>query len=174
MNLITKYRTPNINNYHIKPQGIVFHHSCGGLEGTIDWCCKKESKVSYHYVIAENGDVYELASPTSRAWHAGASSFKGRNDCNSYMIGIAFTGDTYKRSLTVQEVETARELVKSLVNQFNISPDMITDHRTVSPGRKDDLNPTQFSLLMKELSGFAQENVSQNLKKVSNPRGSKG
>jgi N-acetyl-anhydromuramyl-L-alanine amidase AmpD len=166
MNLITTRRTPNINNYKITPEGVVFHHSCGGLAGTIDWCCRKESQVSYHYVIAEDGDIHELAAPTSRAWHAGKSSFKGRSDCNSFMIGIAFTGDTYKRTLTVAEIESARELTKSLVNQFNIKPEMITDHRTVSPGRKDDLNPVEFSRLMKELSGMSS-NVSQDLKTAS-------
>src|SRR5262245_29428807 len=45
-------------------------------------------RVSAHYVVAENGDIYSLVPEEHRAWHAGASSWEGEGDVNARSIGI--------------------------------------------------------------------------------------
>ena len=48
----------------------------------------RQAKVSAHYVVEENGDVYRLVDEANRAWHSGASSWGGASDINARSIGI--------------------------------------------------------------------------------------
>ena len=54
----------------------------------INHLCKPSNKVSSHYLISKNGDVYNLVNVEKRAWHAGSSYWKGIKDLNSSSIGI--------------------------------------------------------------------------------------
>ena len=74
---------------NIKPQGIILHHTAGSYIGSVSWCLDPESKVSYHCIVDLNGNYTTIAKDNQRAWHAGKSSFNGRKDCNSFMLGIA-------------------------------------------------------------------------------------
>ena len=133
-------QTPNISSSKINPIGIVLHHSSGSFVGTVDWCLRSESKVSYHCVINLDGSRVQLAKDNQRAWHAGKSSFKGRSDCNGFMLGLAFSGDTYNRELTQDEINSAVEWILKRLEYYKWPKDLstITTHRAVSPGRKDD------------------------------------
>lgn len=166
MKFIKTHRSPNFSRGRvIDPTGIIFHHTAGRFAGSLDWVTRKESGVSYHYMIDMNGDIYEIVDPTRRAWHAGVSLFNGRNDCNSFMIGIAFGGNTNQRDLTMNEHESARNLVRYLQGIFPaITPDRVTDHRSVSPGRKDDLKKSEFERLHAFI--FPRENPSEALRKT--------
>ena len=48
----------------------------------------KNLKVSSHFLIKRDGEITQFVSILDRAWHAGVSSFEGREDCNDYSIGI--------------------------------------------------------------------------------------
>jgi N-acetyl-anhydromuramyl-L-alanine amidase AmpD len=103
------------------------------------------SRVSYHCIVAKDGKRSTLADPDERAWHAGVSSWRGKRDLNSWSIGAAFEGDTYKRPLGEDEMASMAEYLLPLMKQYNLALGDVTDHRTVSPKRKDDLNPTEFA-----------------------------
>jgi N-acetyl-anhydromuramyl-L-alanine amidase AmpD len=103
------------------------------------------SRVSYHCIVAKNGRRSTLADPDERTWHAGKSGWQGRNDLNSWSIGAAFEGDTYDRELGETEMASMVEYLLPLLKKYGLSLNDVTDHRTVSPGRKDDLNPTEFA-----------------------------
>lgn len=143
-------QTPNVSRGRvIKPRGIVFHHSCGSWAGDTNWILSTKSQVSYHCLINANGNRRIFADDTQRAWHAGRSSFKGMSDCNSFTLGVAFSGDTYPgrpygRLLTNDEIASAVEYVLPRMKRWGIDASWVTDHRQVSPGRKNDLNPSQF------------------------------
>ena len=109
------------------------------------WCANPASRVSYHAIAAKDGRRTLLADPDERCWHAGVSSWRGRRDLNSWSIGTAFEGDTYKRRLGEDEMASMAEYLEPLMRRYRLTLDDVTDHRTVSPGRKDDLNPVELA-----------------------------
>lgn len=75
----------------IEPSIVVLHYTAGGeAKNTALWCSKPEAKVSYHLIIARNGDVFQQVPFNRRAWHAGSSSWGGKQNCNDFSIGIGF------------------------------------------------------------------------------------
>jgi len=139
-----KYKTVLTPNYSrgriIQPKGIILHHSAGSWNGDIAWISDAKSKVSYHALVDINGDIVIFGQDNRRMWHAGKSSFKGRSDCNSFMLGIAVTGDTNKRELTDKEVDSVANWCVSKMKLYDFGIDMITTHRNVSPTRKTDVD----------------------------------
>lgn len=133
--------TPNYTRgKYIEPKGIILHHTAGSWGGSVSWITDKASKVSYHAAVNVNGDLVVFGPDHRRMWHAGVSSFKGRRNCNDFMLGIAVTGDTNKRTLTKDEIKTVAEWCISKMKIYNFGIDMITTHREVSPNRKNDVD----------------------------------
>ena len=145
-----EHSTPNKGG-RITPKGVVFHHSAGSFEGSLSWIKQKQSRVSYHVLVHPDGTRHNVVPLNRRAWHAGPSRFMGRSGCNGFMVGFAFSGDTYKRTLTDAEIESATEFVLLHCDEFGWTFPWMTDHRTVSPGRKNDLNPTEWLRLQSRL-----------------------
>lgn len=148
--------SPNVGGV-IKPEGIILHHSCGTWLGDQSWILKNESKVSYHCLINISGERVKFVKYNRQAWHAGKSTFKGRSGCNSFMLGLAFAGDTVSglrrpsKSLTADEVASAVEWIHFRMKEFGITKDWITTHAIVSPGRKDDVSPAAYRQIMDAL-----------------------
>jgi N-acetyl-anhydromuramyl-L-alanine amidase AmpD len=138
--------TPNVSQgRRIAPKAIVLHHTSGSYAGSVAWCMNPASRVSYHAIVAKDGRRSTLADPDERTWHAGVSSWRGKRDLNSWSIGAAFEGDTYKRPLGEDEMASMAEYLEPLMRLYRLTLDDVTDHRTVSPGRKDDLNPVELA-----------------------------
>jgi AmpD protein len=95
-------------------------------------------RVSAHFVIDRQGGITQFVPVGRRAWHAGASVWQGRPDCNDYAIGIEMIGDEQQPFTASQYTETAR-LCRMLMQHFpGITPDRIVGHQDVAPGRKWD------------------------------------
>jgi N-acetyl-anhydromuramyl-L-alanine amidase AmpD len=145
--------TPNVSQgRRIAPKAIVLHHTSGSYAGSVAWCMNPASRVSYHCIVAKDGRRSTLADPDERTWHAGVSSWRGKRDLNSWSIGAAFEGDSYKRPLGEDEMASMAEYLEPLMRLYRLTLDDVTDHRTVSPGRKDDLNPVEFTRFKKYLA----------------------
>jgi N-acetyl-anhydromuramyl-L-alanine amidase AmpD len=141
----TKARTPNVSAKPIKPEAVVLHHSGGSYAGGVAWIKNPASRVSYHVLVAPDGRRTVFASPTQRTWHAGISSWRGRRDLNSWSIGASFAGDTYAEPLTEDAMASMVEYLLPLLKEYGLTLNSVTDHRTVSPGRKDDLKPSELA-----------------------------
>ncbi len=145
--------SPNVTKgKRIKPKAIVLHHTSGTYGGSVAWCMNPASKVSYHCIVAKDGRRSTLADPDERAWHTGVSSWRGKRDLNSWSIGAAFEGDTYKRPLSEDEMASMADYLLPIMRQYNLALGDVTDHRTVSPKRKDDLNPVELARFKKYLA----------------------
>jgi N-acetyl-anhydromuramyl-L-alanine amidase AmpD len=144
-------QSPNISRARIVPKGIVLHHTAGSYAGSVAWCLNPQSKVSYHCIVDMNGDRTILALPTQRAWHAGKSSFKGQSDCNTFMLGVAVSGNTYNRDLTAREIDSVAEYCVEQMKEFGISLDWVTTHKVVSPGRKTDVSDKAYNEIMEAI-----------------------
>ena len=134
-----KVKTPNVSAKPIKPEAVVLHHSGGSYAGGVAWIKNRASRVSYHVLVAQDGRRTVFASPTQRTWHAGVSSWRGKRDLNSWSIGAAFEGDTNTRQFGEPEMASMAEYLVPIMKQHGLTLADVTDHRTVSPGRKDDL-----------------------------------
>jgi AmpD protein len=100
-----------------------------------------ESKVSYHVIIARNGNRTVLADDTARCWHAGLSSWQGAPDCNSYSLGVAWDGDTYSDPLGEAAMDSAIQYIIPRMKKWHIPMSRIVTHQQIAPNRKNDISP---------------------------------
>jgi AmpD protein len=127
--------------------GVCCHHSVMPFDATLAHMLSPETKVSYHALIAPDGTRCTLVPDEAIAWHAGASMFLGRTRCNDFLLGLAFAGDTYAAPLTPAQIASALEWLAPRLAHHRWPLAHLTDHRQISPGRKDDLNPSEWSRL---------------------------
>jgi N-acetyl-anhydromuramyl-L-alanine amidase AmpD len=132
-------------NWNQRPHGVivdavVLHADASpSTAQSLSWILRREAKVSYHYLIGRFGDVYECVAPERRAWHAGKSAFMGRPDCNNYSIGVSFGNRQDGEPFTEAQYQRGAELCRELMLRYPaITPERITTHSHVSPGRKLD------------------------------------
>jgi len=94
-----------------------------------------DQKVSSHFLITRSGELIQFVSTQSKAWHAGKSSFQGREKCNDFSIGIEMEGDGDSPFENAQYVVLAN-LIQKL---RNIYPHLqFAGHSDIAPGRKTD------------------------------------
>ncbi len=139
--------SPNRDPARHERLGVLFHHSELGFDATIELMLRRSSQVSYHCLVGLDGTRCQLVPDLEVAWHAGASRFLGRERCNDFMLGLAFSGDTYRAPLTDAQVASALEWLGLRWTRLGWTPERMTDHRQASPGRKRDLNPPEWERL---------------------------
>jgi N-acetyl-anhydromuramyl-L-alanine amidase AmpD len=141
----TRAKTPNVSPKPIVPRAVVLHHSGGSYAGGVSWIKNPASRVSYHVLVGQDGRRTVFANPEQRTWHAGRSEWRGRGDLNSWSIGAAFAGDSNKEPLTDDAMMSMAEYLVPIMRQYGLTLADVTDHRTVSPGRKDDLKASELT-----------------------------
>jgi AmpD protein len=94
-----------------------------------------DQRVSSHFLISRRGEIYQFVSTQKKAWHAGLSSFLGREKCNDFSIGIELEGDSDHPFEDIQYSALAR-----LSSQLsNVYPNLqFAGHSDIAPGRKTD------------------------------------
>ncbi|QXI29397.1 1,6-anhydro-N-acetylmuramyl-L-alanine amidase AmpD [Pseudomonas vanderleydeniana] len=95
-------------------------------------------RVSAHFLIERDGKVTQFVSCLERAWHAGVSSFEGRETCNDFSLGIELEG-TDDLPFTEAQYHSLIALTRQLMAQYpGITPQRICGHSDIAPGRKTD------------------------------------
>jgi AmpD protein len=98
-------------------------------------------RVSAHFLIERDGEVTQFVSCLQRAWHAGVSSFEGREGCNDFSLGIELEG-TDDQPFTDEQYRALHDLTQRLLAGFPaITPSRIRGHSDIAPGRKTDPGP---------------------------------
>ncbi|SHG62921.1 AmpD protein [Hydrocarboniphaga daqingensis] len=97
--------------------------------------------VSAHCCIRRDGSVTQYVPFDRRAWHAGASQWRGRNRANDFSVGIELEGsDT--QPFEPAQYETLAALTHALWARYpTLAPDAIAGHSEIAPGRKTDPGP---------------------------------
>lgn len=106
------------------------HPSLHGLRGL---------RVSAHFFIERDGALTQYVSCLNRAWHAGQSSFRGRQDCNDFSIGVELEGcdqDAYEPA-QLEQLATLCEAVSRAYPSCR----SLAAHSDIAPGRKTDPGP---------------------------------
>jgi AmpD protein len=95
-------------------------------------------EVSAHFVVRRNGHVQQFVSTLDRAWHAGRSTWRGRENCNDFSVGIeleGLEGQTFESG----QYSALTRLCRALVTQHPLVH--IAGHEHIAPGRKLDPGP---------------------------------
>ena len=92
-------------------------------------------KVSAHFLVRRDGSVIQFVPVERRAWHAGVSSWRGRERCNDYSVGIELEG-VDDGPFEVAQYRRLAELVRELGARLPLRA--FAAHSDVAPGRKSD------------------------------------
>jgi len=95
-------------------------------------------KVSAHYLIRRDGTLIQYVDPDKRAWHAGVSSWNGRERCNDFSIGVELEGSD-DVPFAEPQYEALAALAKSLIGRYGELD--LAGHSDIAPGRKTDPGP---------------------------------
>ena len=167
MKYITKYKSPNYNSRNkSKIQLIIIHYTAlRDTKEAISYLCAKEKKVSAHYLISQDGEIYNLVNEKFRAWHAGQSFWQDIVDINSFSIGIEldYNPNGKNNKFSSKMISSLKKLILKIKDKYKINKKNILAHSDIAPFRKKD--PGKYfpwKLLEKEkiISNF--KNVSKN------------
>jgi len=108
---------------------------------TLDWAAHpfyetlRGVRVSAHFFVRRTGEIIQFVPCGRRAWHAGQSSWRGREHCNDFSIGVELEGvDT--RPYTERQYARLVRLAATLRRRYPIAE--IVGHSDIAPGRKTD------------------------------------
>jgi len=121
---------------------IVLHYT--GMDSAAAACdllCAAEGKVSCHYLVDEDGAITAMVDEAHRAWHAGASFWKGETDTNSRSIGIEIQNPGHNlgyRDFPEAQMVAVIALCRDILSRHAIPQFHVLAHSDVAPGRKID------------------------------------
>ncbi len=95
-------------------------------------------EVSAHFVIRRNGQILQFVSCDDRAWHAGTSCWRGRNNCNDDSIGIELEG-LEGSFFEAEQYQSLAKLAQSIAAHYPLA--YIAGHEHIAPDRKSDPGP---------------------------------
>ncbi len=107
-------------------------------------------QVSAHFFIERSGALWQFVSTWDRAWHAGASYYRGRGNCNDDSIGVELEG-LEGGDFELAQYMCLTQLAKALAHVHPIVH--VAGHEHIAPGRKADPGP-----------GFDWKKLQRNLK----------
>ncbi|MBL1148162.1 MAG: N-acetylmuramoyl-L-alanine amidase [Pseudomonadota bacterium] len=100
-----------------------------------------ETEVSAHYLVDEDGTIYQLVEEEKRAWHAGKSYWDGKTDINSHSIGIEIQNPGHSngyREFPAEQMEAVTALCQEIMVRHDIPAANVLAHSDIAPGRKRD------------------------------------
>ena len=95
-------------------------------------------QVSAHFFVSRSGELWQFVSCDARAWHAGQSNYRGRNNCNDDSVGIELEGLEGNHFEDAQ-YETLSALCAALMAHYRVVH--VAGHEHIAAGRKQDPGP---------------------------------
>ena len=93
--------------------------------------------VSAHYLVGDDGRIYQLVPDALRAWHAGGGRWGTITDLNSASIGIELDNDG-SEPFTIAQVDSLVRLLEDLTERHGIPRTAVIAHADMAPMRKRD------------------------------------
>ncbi|HML12640.1 MAG TPA: N-acetylmuramoyl-L-alanine amidase [Xanthobacteraceae bacterium] len=125
-----------------RPDMIVLHYTgMTSADDALARLCSREAKVSSHYLVFEDGRIFQLVPEARRASHAGVSSWEGETDINSRSIGIEIVNpghDDGYPDFSVVQIDAVIALCRDILARRPMRPDRVVAHSDVAPSRKQD------------------------------------
>lgn len=124
------------------PDALVLHYTgMPRCRDALDRLCDPAAEVSAHYVIVEDGAIWQLVPESRRAWHAGRSRWGAESDLNSRAIGLEICNPGHDGGLPAfprRQIARVVALVADILARHSISPARVLAHSDIAPDRKDD------------------------------------
>ena len=121
---------------------LILHYTgMASAAAALDRLCDPEAKVSAHYLIDEDGAVYHLVDEARRAWHAGLSRWRGRDDINAVSIGIEMVNPGHEigyRAYPEAQMAAVIELCRDITARHPIPARHVLGHSDVACARRAD------------------------------------
>lgn len=95
-------------------------------------------EVSAHLLIRRDGSIIQYVPFDKRAWHAGSSCFGTDENCNDFGIGIELEGVDDEPYEAIQYERLASISTLLMQTYTKLTPERITGHCDIAPGRKTD------------------------------------
>jgi len=134
--------SPNFDERKAPVEMLVLHYTgMRSAQEALDRLCDPAAKVSAHYVIDEDGEIYSLVDEGKRAWHAGVSSWKGKTDINSRSVGIEIVNPGHEfgyRPFPDKQIQSVIDISKEIIKRCVILQENIVGHSDIAPTRKSD------------------------------------
>ena len=139
--------SPNHNARKLPVSLLVLHYT--GMESgaaALERLTDPSAEVSAHYLVEEDGRIFQLVEESERAWHAGVGEWQGITDVNSASIGIEIVngGHDYPNEdgslpeFPDVQVNALIPLCKQIITRHGIKPSGVVGHSDIAPARKDD------------------------------------
>lgn len=131
--------SPNVSGRNgAAPSVIVLHSTGGTFSSAANWLRNPAAKVSAHLLVNKAGEALQLVPLSKAAWHAGASSYKGRDNVNAFSIGIEMAHVDGLDAWPETQLRAVAHLCAILQKAYQISH--IVSHAEVATpaGRKVD------------------------------------
>ncbi|WP_417452126.1 N-acetylmuramoyl-L-alanine amidase [Kordiimonas sp.] len=141
---IASYPSPNWNE---RPAGAVIDtvvlHYTGMRSGrdALTRLCDATAEVSAHYLLEEDGRVFRLVDERKRAWHAGVSHWRGRDNLNHTSIGIELVNPGHEfgyRPFPKAQITSLLSLLEGIAQRHHIQQNGFVGHSDIAPSRKQD------------------------------------
>lgn len=151
----------------ITPTIIVLHYTASGGEdgqGDADYLSRASARASAQVVVGRNGSIDQIVPFNKKAWHAGVSEYKGRDNVNDFSIGIEIdnwgwlkdgkshagvpvknifkgkrSGHSEWEAYPQTQLDAVEEVIAAICVTYKIAD--IVGHEDIAPGRKQDPGP---------------------------------
>lgn len=134
--------SPNFNDRKLPISMVVLHYTgMRSASEALARLCDESSQVSAHYLIDEEGFVTNLVPEEKRAWHAGASYWRGITDVNSASIGIEIANPGHEWGycpFPEAQMDALLPLLADILDRHDIPRANVVGHSDVAPARKQD------------------------------------
>ncbi len=134
-------------NHDARPPGtpvdtLILHYTgTKTAQEAIDRLRDPAARVSSHYLVEEEGFILRLVPEDRRAWHAGASFWRGHRRLNDRSIGIEIVNPGHEwgyLDFPVMQLAGVCDLCLSILSRHPIPARNIVAHSDVAPSRKED------------------------------------
>lgn len=135
--------SPNFDSRGGQPIDMLVLHYTGMKDGAraLDRLTDAAAQVSAHYVVDEQGQVFQLVDETMRAWHAGKAFWRGHTNINQRSIGIEIINPGHEfgyRPFADVQMRAVIDLCKDILARHPIPARNVVGHSDVAPTRKQD------------------------------------
>ena len=100
------------------------------------------ARLSAHALVRRDGAIVQYVPFGERAWHAGASQYRGRSTCNDFSVGVELEGTDDTPYTEAQYQQLAALAAALLAAYASLSAEHIVGHSDIAPGRKTDPGAT--------------------------------
>lgn len=139
-----QYSTNNVTRWTNSKEYIIVHHTWTD-RFTLNWVIRTLTtwRVSCHYVIDTNWDIYKIWKDDDILRHCWRSERNGKKDMNRYSIGIEVIWPlSLKQEFTTEQHKSVNNLVIDLMKKYSIPSSNVLRHAHIAPWRKRDISPS--------------------------------